>query len=346
MIDIFGSDAFSTTSLAGAVTKIPYRPTRLGPGGLNLFDEKPIATTSIAIEEVDGQLSMIQTSARGSAGDFIGDAKRKLRSFAATHLRRNAKVMADEVQGVRMFGSEDVMQTIEAKRDEKLAILRAMHEVTWEHHRVGALVGKVLDADGSTVLLDTFTAFEVTQQTHDFNLTTSTLDVREVCELVADKIDDELGASTYDGIHVFCGGTFYDTLIKHTYVKDVLKAAGGQVALKLLQDLRGEMFKIGPLTFERAKRWKVKNHVGTTINLIDPDLAYAFPLNPSPTENGPVFIGRFAPQPFLDTVNRLNPPLVVKAVKDPGDQFIDLIGISCPLYLNTRPRSVVKLTKS
>jgi hypothetical protein len=59
-----------------------------------------------------------------------------------------------------------------------------------------------------------------------------------------------------------------------------------------------------------------------------------------------MFIGRFAPQPFFDCVNRLNPPLVVKADADPKGKWIDMEGVSCPLYLNTRPRAVIQLTKS
>lgn len=343
MLDIFNSDGFSITALTAAVTKVPYKPARLGE--LGLFDEKPISTTSVAIEQQDGQLSLIGDSPRGSAGDLIVDKKRSLVSFTARHLARNAKVMADEVQGVRAFGSENAMLSVEQKRDEKLAILRAMHEVTWEYHRVGALTGSVLDADGSTVLLDVHAAFGVSQQVSDFALTNASLDVREQCELVADKIDEELGGSTYERVHVFCGGTFYDTLIKHAYVSAVLKASGAAAALTLLQDLR-KGFSIGPLTFERAKRWKVKNPAtGALIDMINTDVAYAFPVG-AMTPEGPLFIGRFAPQPYFDTVNRLNPPLVVKAELDPKQRFIDLEGVSCPLYLNTRPRAVIKLTKS
>lgn len=341
MLDIFNSDAFSTTSLAAAIKKIPYRPSRLGPGGLALFDEKPINTTSVAIEYLEGQLALIAASPRGSAGDMVGDNKRKLYSFVAQHLRRNAKVMADEVQGVRVFGSEDANLTVQEKVNEKLALIQAMHEVTWEFHRVGALIGIVLDADGTTELLNLFTAFGVLQNTADFQLTSSSLDVREQCELVADKIDEELGGSTYTSVHVLCGGTFYDTLLKHTYVQKALVAQYGK---QMLDDLRVG-FSIGPLRFERAKRWKVKTPAGSTIDMINTDVAYAFPVGAMLTE-GPMFIGRFAPQPFMDTVNRLNPPLVVKSVPDPAQQFVDLIGISCPLYLNTRPSAVIKITKS
>src|SRR6185369_7735052 len=103
MLDIVNTDAFSMTSLIAALKKIPYRPSRLGPGGLALFDERPMSTVSALIEKVDGQLSLIQTSARGSAGDFIADSKRTVISFSAQHLKRNAKIMADEVQGVRVF---------------------------------------------------------------------------------------------------------------------------------------------------------------------------------------------------------------------------------------------------
>lgn len=344
MLDIFNSDAFSLTSLAAAVRKIPYKPSRLGPGGLALFDEKPISTTSIAVESIDGQLSLISASARGSAGDLAGDQKAKLRSFTAQHLKRGAKVMADEVQGVRMFGSEDQALTVETKLAEKLEIIQAMHEVTWEYHRVGAVIGNVLDADGTTVLLDIYAAFGVTQTVQDFNLSSATLDVRSICDLVADAIDLELGSSSYDHVHVLCGGTFYDTLIKHKYVQDALKAQTLAGAAKVLQDLRSG-FTIGALTFERAKRWSVIGSAGTSIDMIDTNLAYAFPVGVV-SPQGPMFIGRFAPQPFFDCVNRLNPPLVVNPVMDPNKQFIELTGISCPLYLNTRPKAVIKLTKS
>jgi hypothetical protein len=345
MLDIVNSDAFSMTSLVAAIKKIPYVPSRLGPGGLALFDEKPMSTLTALIEKVDGQLSLIPSSPRGSAGDFVADSKRAVISFVAQHLKRNAKIMADEVQGVRAFGSEDSALTIEMKRDEKLGVLQAMHSVTWEFHRVGALLGKVLDADGVTVLLDIFAQFGLTQTAIDFALTTTTTDIRSVGDSVADAIDDELGATTYDHVHALCGGTFYDTLIQHKFVQDALKAQTGAGAAKILQDLRGGGFTIGAVTYERAKRWKVKNHLGNTINMIDPNLGYAFPVG-AQTAEGPMFIGRFAPQPYIDTVNRLNPPLVVKAEADPKGKWIDMEGISCPLYLNTRPKAVVKLTKS
>lgn len=341
MLDIFNSDAFSQTTLAAAVKAIPYTPMRLGPGGLALFDEKPISTTMIAIESKAGILSLIANTPRGAPGDFIGEVKGVLRSFVANHLKRSAKIFADEVQNVRVFGSQDQLLTIEMKRAEKLATLTAMHEMTWEYHRVGALIGNVLDADGTTVLLNVYTAFGVTQQTYDFELTDNSLNVRAACEATADLIDDELGGSTYQRLHVFCGGAFYDALLAHPFVQDVLKAQGGA---RMLDDLRSG-FTIGPLTFERAKRWKVRTPAGVLIDMIGTDVAYAFPIGAA-SEDGPMFIGRFAPQPFMSTVNQLNPPLVVKPVMDPAEQFIDLIGISCPLYLNTRPRAVILLTKS
>lgn len=343
MLDIFNNDAFSTTSIAAALKNVPYKPSRLGPGGMALFDEKPIATTSLIVESIGGQLALIADTPRGAPGDFIGVQKGKQRAFVARHLRRNAKIFADEVQNVRVFGSEDQMLTIEQLRNDRLAIIQSNHEVTWEFHRVGALLGKVLDADGTTVLLDIYSEFGVTQTVIDFPFGTATTDVRSVADSVADAIDDELGAATYDHIHVFAGANWYDAMIKHKYVQDALKASLGATD-RLLGDLT-KGFTIGQITFERARRWRVRNAAGTLIDMIDPNVAYAFPVGAT-LDGGNIFIGRFAPQPFLDTVNRLNPPLVVKTVVDPGQQFIDLFGISCPLYLNTRPGAVIKLTKS
>jgi hypothetical protein len=79
------------------------------------------------------------------------------RSFVVPHLERETKIYADEVQNVRMFGSENQPEAIQAIVDERLTDLRAMHEVTLEYHRIGAIKGQILDADGS-VIYDLFTS--------------------------------------------------------------------------------------------------------------------------------------------------------------------------------------------
>lgn len=343
MLDVFNSDAFSEMALAAAVAHLPHRPTRLGPasaGGLGLFEEEAIATVSLVVEEEQGRLVLIPTSGRGAPGDTLGRNRRVARSFTAQHLRRTDKVMADEVQGVRMFGQETGAEALEAVRDKKLRNLQWQHEATWEYHRIGALKGEILDADGTTTLYNLFTEFGVSQQTQDFVFTDADTDVRAVCISVARAIESVLGGTAYQRLHAFCSSTFFDALVGHASVKGALQYLEGRM---LLEDLR-KGFTIGPITFEEY-RGSVVNPAGTAVDFIAANTAYVFPVG-GLTPEGPLFIGRFAPQPFLNTVNRLNPPLVVMPVIDPAMQYIELIGISCPLYLCTRPRAVIKCTMS
>ncbi len=347
--DVFNSDAFTAVSLTAKLKKVPYRFRRIKE--LGLFDEKPINTLSVAIAEKDGQLNLIAASPRGAAGDYIGNVKGKLRSFTVLHLTRSAKLMADEVQGVLMFGSDNQLESVDAKIAEKLEILSDMHEQTWEYHRLGAILGKVLDADGSTVLYDLYSIFEVSQTTSSTALTTTTTDIRAWAESIADSIDDELGGSGYERVHAFLGGTFYDTLISHKFVQDYLKQIAVTGNTTLMSDLRGggtgdskpvSGFTIGPVTFERARRWKLKTPAGDTINAIAPTEGYAFPVGAS-DQDGAMFKGYFGPQPFDDCVNKLNPPLVVKSQRDQMGKFIEMEGVSCPLFINTRPKATIKL---
>ncbi len=62
-IDAFHADPFTMISLTDAVERNPFRPT--GIGSLNLFDDKPIRTTALAVEQRQGQLVLIQTTPRG-----------------------------------------------------------------------------------------------------------------------------------------------------------------------------------------------------------------------------------------------------------------------------------------
>ena len=70
----------------------------------------------------------------------------------------------EDVQDVRAFNSTEP-ETIANRLARKQANLRRDIEATLEYHRVGAVKGQVLDADGSTVLFDSFAAFGKTKKT-------------------------------------------------------------------------------------------------------------------------------------------------------------------------------------
>jgi Phage major capsid protein E len=63
-LDIFGSSAFTMVSLTDAINKMPYVPGRIGQ--LGLFREQGVSTTSVMIEDREGSLNLVETTARGA----------------------------------------------------------------------------------------------------------------------------------------------------------------------------------------------------------------------------------------------------------------------------------------
>jgi hypothetical protein len=332
MLDVFKSDAFGVTSLTAAILKAPHKPGRIG--ALGLFREQGIASTSAVVEEKDGQLSLIQTSKRGAPSSTLGASKRKARSFLVPHLTREATILADEVQGVRAFGSENATESVQMLVNERLATLRAMHEVTLEHMRAGAIKGVILDADGST-LLDLFSEFEVAQQTATLNVDATT-DQKGV--LLNDvtaaqrKVEDELGDEPISGYRAFCGKTFFDGLRGDASLVEVRK--NGDRNAELLTNPTG----IRSLVFGGVVWEEYRGKNGATPFIPDAE-AFLFP------EGSNIFATYFAPADFEETVNTLGLPIYAKQAADPMfNRYVELHTQSNPLCLCLRPRAVVKLT--
>ena len=82
--NVFDSDAFNLQSLTAAINKQPYAPGVLG--GLGLFDEQGISTTTALIEEQNGVLNLVDVAPRNGVGQAVGDTKRAVRSFAIPHM--------------------------------------------------------------------------------------------------------------------------------------------------------------------------------------------------------------------------------------------------------------------
>jgi len=330
--NLFRDDpAFQLASLTDAMNKFPFKPSRLGE--LGLFQEQGVPFNTVVIEERDGVLALLPFKRRGESGVVAKSEKRKVRSFAIPHIPYDDAVLAEQLQGVRAFGTENEVAGVAQVVNDRLVAMRQDHEVTLEFHRAAAIQGKVLDgADGSTEIYDVFAEFGVTEKTVDFVLGTATTDVRAKCIEVSRAIEGGLGARTYDHVHAMCGSTWFDALIAHDYVKDAYHR--WQDSINLRNDPR-KGFEFGGITFE-----EYRGKVGD-VSFIPAAQARFFPVG-----TPGLFKTYFGPADFMETVNTIGLPYYAKQKLMDFDRGVQLHTQSNPLCLCLMPRVLVKGTTS
>lgn len=327
-LDIFHDDAFSLSQLTLAINDTPHVPSRLSQ--LRLFSEEGISTTSVSIERVGTSLAIIPSAERGSVGRPVTSDKRKMISINSVHLPQVGAVNADEVQNLRAFGKETEVETLQTVVNRKLAKARRNIDITLEYHGIGAIKGQVLDSDGSTVLLDIYSTFGLSQQTHDMNLDSDSTKVRLVAIAVKRKIEDALGGLPYTGVRVLCSDTFFDALVGHPAVE---KAYTDYLNGQFLREDNRPGFLFADIYWE--------NYRGAVngSKFITEGKAYAFP------EGVPeMFVRYFAPADYNETVNTNGLPYYAKQWPKEGNKGIVLEAQSNPITLNTRPNAVIELS--
>ena len=327
MADTFAPDAFSLQTMTAAIERVPYKPGFVSRRGL--FSERGVSTNTVTIEERDGQLRLVQTSNREGPVTPAERKRRRLRSFVIPHLREEDYAMASEVIGVRQFGTAGSLQTVEALRADRAANMADNLDVTLEYHRVGAIQGVVLDADGS-VLIDLFTEFGVSQLPEvDFDLDNANPAsgaLRKKCASVTRSIMNELGAVEPTGVEALCGDGFFDDLIAHPEVRETYKYQEGK---RLREGYVFDWVDFGGI------RWI--NYRNGGFNLINTDKCHLYP-----TGVKDLFITRFGPANYIETVNTMGRPRYAKGVVDKWGKRVDFEAQSNPLNLCTRPRALVK----
>jgi hypothetical protein len=334
-LDVFNGNAFSLLSLTAAVNKTLYVPGRIER--MALFNSRGVATTDIDIEERRGTLALVPTTPRGAPGTGNVRDRRKLRKLSIPRLLVPDSVYASEVQNVRAFGTESETQTVMGVLNEKVDRARNNIDATKEYHRVGAIKGVIYDSDGTSLIYNLYTEFEVTQTVIDFELDNANTEVLLKCMQTRRAINDALGAVPMTGIYAFCGTNFFDSLVAHSKVKTAYQyfQQSGQMNNPLRQDLGYVGFTFGGITFE-----EYRGTVGGVDFIPDND-AYAFPLG---VPN--LFETVYAPADYEETVNQIGLPLYVKTAPDPSgfDRFRQVEISTYPLSYCTRPESCIRLT--
>ncbi len=327
-LDIFNNEAFRTRELTDAVLGVDYVPNRIGAMGL--FEEKGVSNHLIEIEEKNGTLRLLQTQPRGGPAPVAHRSKRNLIPFRIPHIPLEDAVLAEEIQGVRAFGTADQLETVKDKVMERLAEMRQSFEATHEYHRIGAIKGIVYDADGTSVLTNLFTAFGLTQTSVAFALGTTTTDVREKVLTVVRAIETALGGVPYTSVRAFCGKTWFGKLIKHTDVKEAYALWRDGEARR--NDPRAG-FELAGCTFEEY-RGRVNGQ-----DFISDDEAAFYPVGVPG-----LFKMYYGPADFMETANTPGVAVYAKQERMDLDRGVRLHCQSNPLAICTRPAVLVKGT--
>lgn len=331
VLDVFKQDAFGVIALTDAVNKVPFVPGRAGQ--VIPWDEQGVSTTVIMIEEVDGTLQIINPSPRGGPGATSAKQKRTARNLTIPHYEHNDAIMADEVQGVRAFGQESQVQTVQGLVNTRLAQhVQWKLDPTLEYQRVGAVKGTIVNGDGST-LYNLFTEFGVTQETElNFEVDvdgSATGYIRKKCAEAIRLIATNLGGVPFTGVYAFCGDQFFDELVNNPEV--VRTYLNQQEAAQLRGNLVYQTLDFGGIRFENYR-----GAIGAT-PIIATDKCHIFPV-------GVAGLWRtiYAPADYIETVNTIGLPRYSRQYDMPNGKGVNLDSQMNALSYCTRPKALLQ----
>jgi len=333
MLDIFNSNAFGVVSLTDAINKPLFAPGRLGQMGL--FTERGVSTTTIVLEEKAGNLILIAPSPRGGPGATLDKKKADSRAIVVPHFEINDAIYADEVQGVRQWGTENQLMTVMGMVADRIAIHKPSHEVTLEYQRIGAVKGVITYADGSTT--DLFAFFGISQDTElAFDLDNKANGaLRMFCQQTIRQMATNLGGLPFTGVRALCGDAFFDHLLSNAEVRaSFLNQPGADNLRDPYVNFGGQtygQFEFGGIVWENYR-----GYVGNT-TFIDTDHCHLYPVG---VPN--LFRTYFAPADYIETVNTMGRRLYLKQYRMDNDKGVNLDSQMNALSLCTRPKALLK----
>lgn len=346
VLDIFRNDAFSTASLHRVVKNVTYVPQVLT--GMGLFTDMPVMSDLIHLYEEDQTIRLIPTTERGAPDTVAIPDIGRIRTLRAVRLSKKDTVRASELLNVapealpipvRLRNTAELV-------NERLTKLRDDMEMTTEFQLLGALKGKLLDADGTTVVTDFFAELGVTQGAIvDVNFGTLTEDafqeffVNNFFRPIIRSLKDRRMPGTRIG--VLCGDNFWSELMKHPGFRSIWK-----LEMQARSIARASNPLVQPnawlsVDFAGFTWW---NYMGTddgTTIAVETNLAYFFPIGAKD-----VFVTYLAPGETFDQVGlgMKGKPLypMIRPDVRAHPEFVDILLRRYPLPACIYPKALMR----
>ena len=332
-MDIFSGNGFSLIGLQGTVDKVDYKPNYLA----QFFEKTPTTSQTFFIDRQSSGIDLVPSSALGSAPVERRTDPRDMVNLTSVRLAKGRTVTAAEIANLRAFGTETEFAQVMRVYDAERGKVRADIEATLELHRLGALQGKLYDADGR-LLYNYFTAFGETEPAKiKWNLGSATFDIRDAAtKLKRELLRKAKGAFGQSVEVVFvCGDDWWDALMANAKLQATYLNISGQESANLRTVGAFEEFTgISGIRFV--------NYRGTDDNqeiAIKEDEAFAF-------VSGAGFLQHaVTPCPeFIPYVGSTGQEFYAMQIRDRDrDAWVRYEEYSYPLLFNKRPEATQRL---
>lgn len=331
-MDVFKQDAFSALSLTTAIQDVETVPGFLR--SLNLFTPNPIRTTDFLVEKRGQTLNIIPTTERGSPRSRRSIDRRNVRNFSTVRLAESDRLMADDLQNIRAFGTESELEAVQTEIARRQVILSNDLDATIERHMLGAINGIVLDADDSTIY-SYWTEFGIAQPSEiNFDWANKTGVKSFVADNVTRPIVRALGGRATTGMEIMalCGDEFFDALQENDEYRATYLQT--EAARTLLENN----------VFGEVRAWGVRwvNYRGTDDDSTITVGSQKCKIFPVGVPN--VFQAVYSPAEGFDFVNTLGMERYSAIVPDPTvrNEYADLDVASYCLHVCTTPAALLQ----
>ncbi len=324
---------FTASEMTDAVNKLPLAPMRFG----RMFEEKGVRTTQVALELKEGRITLISDQPRGAEPEYLGGRgqKREIKLLSCTHLPQADTLSPEDIQDVRQFGSTQ-LTTPASIINDKMAVLKRNLEMTREFHRLGAIKGIVMDADGKTVLHNIFDTFGKSRIRMDVTFPSQAKDDANpiLAAILAAKRSAEqaMQGNPYSHMEAIVGSNFYDKLTGHKLVRRVFEDWLARKENFGDNDYRKRGFTYGSVTFYEA------SEVVGGQKLVDDDKGHLYPVGPG------IWKTYNAPADWMETVNTVGLPFYARMDEKLRGRGYDLEVQANPLTLCLFPEALVELS--
>lgn len=209
------NDNFKVTDWTEELVTIPNTWGTIGR--LRIFEEVPVAATSVTFEETAGVIGLIGDRVRGERNNVSKDQERKVRSFVVPHFPLDDAILPKDLAGVRAYGAANgEVDPLVAARVRKMQTIRQSHAITLEKARAQLVTAGTVFSPNASVSQNWFTEFGVAQTTVDFVFGTGTTEILDKIDEVVYTMQSNAGNGGYiPSIVGLCSRTFFGKLIKH-----------------------------------------------------------------------------------------------------------------------------------